>query len=586
MRAFSQLLDDLVYTRSRNAKLRLIGDYLKDTPDPDRGLALAALTGTLDIPHVKPAQIRGVAEERIDPVLLSMSRDYVGDMAETMSLLWPAAGRRAAGARRRHRRLSDAVERLRAAEHGRAAVLAGCSTISTPSGRFALLKLATGALRVGISARLAKQALADAFGLDVEAVEEVWHGLKPPYRRAVRLGRGPRPSSRRRATFRCSARSCSPTRSRTCGQRSTIMPPSGNGTGSASSSSMPAARPALQPHRRRHQRHSFPDVAEAFASPGVLDGELLVRGEAQGAEAHGGAAASFNALQQRLGRKNVSEDARPSIRPSSGSTTSLFDGDEDLRALPWSERRPARALRRRARPEPLRPVAADRGRQFRGARGDPRRRPRRGDRGDDAQAPRQPLCRRPPDRAVVQMEARPAHRRLRADVRPARVGKRSSYYSDYTFGCWTEDGELLPVGKAYFGFTDEELKWLDRCVRNHTVSASARSARSRRGWCSKSRSIRSTSKRHKSGLAMRFPRISRIRTDKPAAEGDPTRIGDAEAMVTWAAGKRPPGLRRTGAFLPSLRNVSGLAYRWLQVHRRGTCRDGRPRARTRAGRPR
>ena len=48
-------------------------------------------------------------------------------------------------------------------------------------------------------------------------------------------------------------------------------------------------------------------------------------------------------------------------------------------------------------------------------------------------------------------------------------GKRSSYYSDYTFGCWTEEGELLPVGKAYFGFTDEELKWLDRWVRGHTV---------------------------------------------------------------------------------------------------------------------
>ena len=96
MRAFSQLLDDLVYTRSRNGKLRLIGDYLKETPDPDRGMALAALTGTLDIPAVKPAVVRALAEERIDPVLLKMSRDYVGDMAETVSLLWPSARGRAA----------------------------------------------------------------------------------------------------------------------------------------------------------------------------------------------------------------------------------------------------------------------------------------------------------------------------------------------------------------------------------------------------------------------------------------------------------------------------------------------------------
>src|SRR4051812_29480791 len=89
MRAFSQLLDDLVYTRSRNTKLKLIGDYLKETPDPDRGYGLAALTGTLDIPHVKPASIRGLVEERIDAVLFYMSRDYVGDTAETVALLWP-----------------------------------------------------------------------------------------------------------------------------------------------------------------------------------------------------------------------------------------------------------------------------------------------------------------------------------------------------------------------------------------------------------------------------------------------------------------------------------------------------------------
>src|SRR4029079_17349100 len=89
MRAFSQLLDALVYTRSRNTKLKLIGDYLKETPDPDRGIALAALTGALDIPQVKPAAIRGLVEERIDPVLFRMSRDYVGDSAETVSLLWP-----------------------------------------------------------------------------------------------------------------------------------------------------------------------------------------------------------------------------------------------------------------------------------------------------------------------------------------------------------------------------------------------------------------------------------------------------------------------------------------------------------------
>src|SRR6201999_1576067 len=89
MRAFSQLLDGLVYTRSRNAKLKLIADYLRATPDPDRGWAMAALTGGLDLPAVKPAMIRALVEERVDPVLFAMSRDFVGDTAETVALLWP-----------------------------------------------------------------------------------------------------------------------------------------------------------------------------------------------------------------------------------------------------------------------------------------------------------------------------------------------------------------------------------------------------------------------------------------------------------------------------------------------------------------
>ena len=182
MRAFSQLLDDLVYTRSRNTKLALIGDYLKSTPDPDRGIALAALTGTLEIPAVKGAAIRALAEERIDPVLLYMSRDYVGDMAETVSLLWPSPEGEPPDLDDGTIRISDAVERLRLTSRADAPrEVAAMLDHLDVSGRFALLKLATGALRVGISARLAKQALANAFDLDVEQVEEVWHGLKPPF---------------------------------------------------------------------------------------------------------------------------------------------------------------------------------------------------------------------------------------------------------------------------------------------------------------------------------------------------------------------------------------------------------------------
>lgn len=182
MRAFSQLLDALVYTRSRNAKLKLIGDYLRRTPDPDRGYALAALTGALDIPAVKSAIIRNLAESRVDPLLLRMSHNYVGDLAETVSLLWPSPDFEHPEIDDGSIGLANAVTRLNSISRSDApAELARMLDHLDASGRFALLKLATGELRVGVSARLAKQAFADAFDVDVEGVEEVWHGIDQPY---------------------------------------------------------------------------------------------------------------------------------------------------------------------------------------------------------------------------------------------------------------------------------------------------------------------------------------------------------------------------------------------------------------------
>jgi DNA ligase-1 len=114
-------------------------------------------------------------------------------------------------------------------------------------------------------------------------------------------------------------------------------------------------------------------------------------------------------------------------------------------------------------------------------------------------------------------------------------GKRSSYYSDYTFGVWNGSDELVPVGKAYFGFTDEELIEIDRFVRRNTVE---RFGPVREVTHEKTQGLvlevafeglqRST--RHKSGIAMRFPRINRLRWDKPPGEAD--RLETLERMMT------------------------------------------------------
>ena len=514
MRAFSQLLDALVFTRARGAQLKLIGDYLRLTADPDRGYALAALTGTLDMPAVKPATIRALAEARVDPVLLALSRDYVGDMAETVSLLWPAPeGASGDGTLR----LAEVVERL--GRLGRAeapAALAGMLDQLDASGCFALIKLATGALRVGISARLAKTAFAEAFGLDVDAVEEVWHGLRPPFAPLFDWAeqRAPRPTPGDVPMFR-PFMLAHPLEDAELSLDDYAAEWKWDGIRVQIARAGGETR--LYSRAGDDVTGSFPDVAEAFAHDGALDGELLVRGAAQAGEA-----ASFNALQQRLNRRSVSARMLADFPAFVRFYDILFDGGEDLRALPWTERR--------ARLEALVPKLD----------------PSRFDISPLIDVPDfaalAELRRAARDRAIegVMLKRRDspyvAGRRaglwykwkrdpLTADCvlmyAQRGSGKRSSFYSDFTFGCWAADGTLLPVGKAYFGFTDEELRWLDRFVRNHTVQRFGPVREFEKALVLEVAfdSIH-PSTRHKSGLAMRFPRIARIRTDKPAAEAD------------------------------------------------------------------
>jgi DNA ligase-1 len=522
MRAFADLLDRLIYTRSRNAKLRLIGNYLKATPDPDRGWAMAALTGDLDLPAVKPALLRAMIEARVDPVLYAMSRDFVGDSAETIALLWPEpAAEEATALPGDDLRLGAVVDRLASLSKSDApAVLAGMLDRLESDERYALLKLATGALRVGVSARLAKTALAEAFGVDVDAVEEVWHGLTPPYAALFQwvAGGAEQPTAANVPVFRPFM----------------LAHPLEDGTVDLTDYAAEwkwdgirvqlvhvAGETRLYSRAGDDITHSFPEVAAAFRTPGVLDGELLVKGEAQGAGRED-ATASFNALQQRLGRKVVSAKMLAEAPAFVRLYDILFDREEDLRALSWTDRR--------ARLERF-VEGLDRERFDISGLIDARdfehlREVRAGSR--DAAIEGVMLKRR--DSAYIAGRRVGLWYKWKRDPLTADCvmmyaqrgsGKRSSFYSDYTFGCWTENGELLPVGKAYSGFTDEELKWLDRFVRNHT-SARFGPVREVEKTLVLEVAFDSIheSKRHKSGVAMRFPRIARIRRDKPASEAD------------------------------------------------------------------
>jgi len=267
---------------------------------------------------------------------------------------------------------------------------------------------------------------------------------------------------------------------------------------------------------------AFPEILEAMDFHAVLDGELLVMRD--------GLAAPFADLQQRLNRKIVSARMMAEYPVGIRLYDMLFEGTADVRALSFDERR-ARLEAWYARTRPARMDLSELIRfksldELMVLRDGARAASIEGlmlKRGDSAYLPgrvkglwwkwkRDPLT-----IDAVLMYAQRGH------------GKRSSYYSDYTFGVWRGD-ELVPVGKAYFGFTDQELAFLDRWVRNHT---SARYGPVREVEKTMVLEVAfdaaQLSNRHKSGVALRFPRIARIRTDKPASEAD--RLESLMALV-------------------------------------------------------
>ncbi len=519
MRGFANLLDRLSLTASRNAKLTLVRDYLAETPDPERGWALASLTGGLSFDAAKPAMIRKAVEARVDPILFRLSYDYVGDLAETAALIWPARP----GANREPD-LSEIVDALKTAKRSEVqGLLETWLDALGADGRWALLKLVTGGLRVGLSARLARQAAADFGGVDVGDLEEIWHSQAPPYADlfAWLEGQTERPNPGAHGRFR------------------PVMLAQPLDEAADLAKLDPAAYAAewkwdgirvqavseggiqrLYTRTGDDISHTFPDVLAALTFEGALDGELLVLRD--------GKVAPFADLQQRLNRKTIDPKTIAAYPAGIRAYDLLADGDEDLRRLTFAERRarleafvakiasplidlsptlnfatwPALAAIR-ANPPAGDPQSAE-GLML-----------KRLDSPYEAGRPKGPWFKWKRDPFlvdVVLMYAQRGH------------GKRSSFYSDYTFGVW-KDGALTPVGKAYFGFTDEELKLIDKFVRDHTIErfGPVRSVKANRDFglvfeVAFEGLQRST--RHKSGVAMRFPRINRIRWDKPAREAD------------------------------------------------------------------
>jgi ATP-dependent DNA ligase len=533
MNRFAELLNSLGYEPSRNAKIRLIADYLHSTPDPERGWALAALTGTLSFEHAKGGMIRGLIAERTDPQLFALSYDYVGDLSETIALMWPANEEQKKIA---PPTLSEVVKTLSILGKAQLpAQIARWLDGLDETGRWALLKLVTGGLRIGISARLAKTAAASLGDKQPDEVEVIWHGLTPPYLDlfAWLEGRRGKPSSQDPAPF-----------------RPPMLAHAAEGADFASLDAadfvaewkwdgirVQAVAGADKDHElvtRLYSRtgedisKSFPDLLPALRLPAAVDGELLIMRDGQ--------IQSFNVLQQRLNRKSVTPKLLTEFPAHLRAYDLLAEGSSDLRGHPFVERR-ARLEKLVARLSDVRidlsPIVRfETWEDLAAARANPAA----AGAGRDAHAVEGIMLKR---RDALYLPGRPKGPWWKWKRDPLLIdavllyaqrghGKRSSYYSDYTFGVWskTERGdELVPIGKAYFGFTDTELIQIDRFVRRNTIN---RFGPVREVAHEPKLGLvlevafeglqRST--RHRSGIAMRFPRINRLRWDKPPADAD------------------------------------------------------------------
>jgi DNA ligase-1 len=565
MNRFAALLDRLGYEPSRNGKLRLMTDYFRSTPDPERGYALAALTGALSFQHAKPGLIRTLISERADPVLFGLSYDFVGDLSETVALMWPAPAQKRAETE--PPTLSSVVTTL--ATLGKAqlpAQLARWLDQLDETGRWTLLKLVTGALRIGVSARLAKTAVAALGDKAPDEIELIWPGLAPPYLDlfAWLEGRAGKPATGDPVPFRPVMLSHAIEEADLAALDPAAHCAEWKWDG-IRVQAVAASRPDGTGITRLYSRTgedisaSFPDLAEALLFDGAIDGELLIMREQR--------VQSFNVLQQRLNRKSVTPKLLAEFPAHLRAYDLLVEGEDDLRELPLAERR----ARLEALVARIREPRIDLSSQIAFADWDAlaraRANPAEAGAEGDAEAVEGVMIKR---RDAPYLPGRPKGLWWKWKRDPFLVdavlmyaqrghGKRSSFYSDYTFGVWSvgENGdELVPVGKAYFGFTDAELIEIDRFVRRNTVE---RFGPVREVMHEREQGLvfevafeglqRST--RHKSGLAMRFPRISRLRWDKPPRDAD--RIETLEAILRTIEG------RFTNGSLPAERDSNTVA---------------------------
>lgn len=548
MKAFANLLDSLTFEPSRDGKLRLMSHYFATTADPDRGHALAALTGAFAVTRVRPALIRTLISARTDPVLFALSHDYAGDLLETVALIWPTPAIDDSSAVAPS--LAKVIEILtHTGKTQLPGVLSDLLDSLDETSRWALLKLVTGGLRVGVSAQLARMAVAQInpeADLNAGEIEELWPSLSPPYSELFAWieGRGERPAMTDPAPFRppMLAHALAAEELAQMNPKAFVAEWKWDGARVQASAGYNAdgVRVARLFSRSGDDiSAAFPDIMATLMDPRFgetsIDGELLVMPAA--------GAGCFSDLQQRLNRKKPDRRVLADHPAHIRAYDILRAGGQDLRVLPFARRR-----------EELESFAANlpfanidlsplidfaNWNELERLRANPPP-------GAAGAAPVEGLMIKRRDSPYL--AGRPKNGWFKWKRDPFNVdavlmyaqrgqGQHAALYCEYTIGIWRDSGngaELVPVGKVHSGCSDAELKKLDQYVRETTLN---RFGPVREVAASREAGLvfeidfegLQRSPRRKAGIVLRAPRIARIRWDKQPKEAGT--LGELEKLL-------------------------------------------------------
>ena len=505
MKNFSSLLDNLILTPSRNNKIELLKDYFSEL-DLNKAYALSILSDQLSFQFIKASKLREIVYNKVDKNLFDFSYDYVGDLAETISLIWPKSNKI------RSQSLSLLIEKIQKLKKSEINTeFSKILDLLSNNERWTLIKICTGGLRIGVSERLVKTAIAEQYNKSLIEIEEIWHGLKFPYNNFFKWLKNE--AQKPKISFKDLFHPMMLANPLDKEKDFTNLDPKNfqaeyKWDGIRIQLMVSSSGISLYSRNGEDISTAFPDIIENIEGEAVIDGELLVGKNFK--------PSTFNDLQQRLNRKKATSELLQKYPVFIRAYDILFYKSRDLRKLKLVERR--KYLEKfhsqyKKNNIDLSPVIKFSDwndlKKFKNNTTDELNEGVMIKLKDSQYFPGRKKGfwykwkKNPKYVDTILMYAQRGH------------GKRSSYYSDYTFGVWNKKN-LVPIGKAYSGYTDKELLKLDKFIRNNTVNKFG-----------PVREIKKeivlevafdnvfSSKRHKSGVALRFPRIHRIRWDKP-----------------------------------------------------------------------